>query len=149
MLILKPENMIKTRLGLQPNGAVVLEATKICADHMDKYVPYASGDLAYKTRKIEPGRVIYDSLYAHYMYEGKVMGPNIPIKENGLIVRWVSPKGKFKHYTGKEINYILSQARGHKYAGPHWDQRMWSAEKKDVINELQRYINRGGNNASK
>ena len=26
--------------------------------------------------------------------------------------------------------------------GPYWDKRMWSAEKQNVINEVQRYVNR-------
>lgn len=26
--------------------------------------------------------------------------------------------------------------------GPYWDERMWSAEKQNVINEVQKYVNR-------
>lgn len=140
---MKPISVIKARLGIQPNGPVQAHFTKRCAEHMDKYVPFNEGGLAYDTRKIEKNKVIYEAPYAHYMYEGRVMGPNMYIKENGIIVKWFSPKGKnTKHYTGKKIKY--HQSAGHEYAGPHWDKRMWSAEKEEVLEEVQKYVNRGG-----
>ena len=76
------------------------------------------------------------------MYEGLVMGPNIPIKESGIIVGWFSPKGKPKHYTGANIKY--HKDAGHPYAGPHWDKRMWSAESDDIVQEVQNFVDRGG-----
>ncbi len=139
---MKPISTIKARLGIQKNGPVHKYFTKRCADYMDKYVPYARGGLAYENREIGTNVIIYNSPYAHYMYKGLVMGPNIPIKdENGFIVRWFSPKGKKKQYTGREINY--NQSAGHEYAGPHWDERMWSAEKEEVLKEVQKFIERG------
>ena len=141
---LKPTSVIKARLGIEPNGRVQKYFTKRCAEHMDKYIPLDEGGLAYDNRVIESDRIIYESPYAHYMYEGKVMGPNIPIKEDGIVVGWFSPKGKPKHYTGEDIDYSKSKARGHTYAGPHWDKRMWTSEKDEVIKEVQDYINRGG-----
>ena len=143
-LKMKPTSVIKARLGIEPNVPVHTFFTKRCAEHMDNYVPYEEGHLAYTNRTIETNRIIYNSPYAHYMYEGKVMGPNIPIKEDGIIVGWFSPKGKPKHYTGKNIDYSKSIARGHTQAGPYWDKRMWSAEKDDIIKEVQESINRGG-----
>lgn len=138
---MKPTSVIKANLGIQPGGAVHKYFTKRCADHMDKYVPFYNGTLAYDTRTIETDKIVYNAPYAHYMYEGKVMGPNIPIKEDGIIVGWFS-KGP-KYYTNKNIKYKPSA--GHEYAGPYWDQRMWSAEKNAIIQEVQDYINtRGG-----
>ncbi len=139
-LKLKPTNIIKTRLGIQKNGPVHAFLTQTCADYMDKYVPFASGMLAYKNRKVKTNVIIYDSPYAHYMYKGLVMGPNVPIKENDIIVGWFSPM-KPKYYTGKQLNYNASA--GHEYAGPRWDKRMWSAEKNDVIKEVEEFIKRG------
>lgn len=137
---LKPTSTIKARLGIQPNGRVQKFFTATCAKHMDQYVPYDEGNLA--LYKIEGTNIIYDQPYAHYMYKGKVMGPNIPIKENGIIVGWFSPKGQPKHYTGEDIDYSKSKARGHKYAGPYWDKRMWSADKDKIIKEVQDFIGR-------
>ena len=138
---MKPISVIKANLGIQLNGPVHSYFTERCATYMDKYVPYKKGNLAYINRVIETNEIIYNSPYAHYMYEGKVMGPNIPIKdENGVIVKWFS-RGP-KYYTGKDIEY--KQTAGHEFAGPHWDKRMWSAEKDDVIKEVQEFVKRGG-----
>lgn len=139
---MKPIGVIKARLGIEPNGRIQKFFTATCAKHMDKYVPYDEGNLA--DYRIDGNLIIYEQLYAHYMYEGKVMGPNIPIKEDGIITGWFSPKGQAKHYTGKDIDYSKSKARGHKFAGPHWDSRMWTAEKDEIIKEVQNEINRGG-----
>lgn len=141
---MQPISVIKARLGIEKGGRVHKFFTNTCYEHMDKYVPYEDGGLAYNSVDVQTDKIIYQSPHAHYMYEGKVMGPNIPIKENGIIVGWFSPKKQAKHYTGKDINYSKSRQRGHKYAGPHWDERMWSAEKSEVIKEVQENINRGG-----
>ena len=141
-VVMKPTSVIEARLGIDPNGPAQKYFTKRAADYMDKYIPYSSGGLAYDTRTIETDTITYGSPYAHYMYEGKVMGPNIPIKEDGIIVGWFSPKGKKKSYTGADINY--RQSAGHEYAGPHWDKRMVSAEIDDLVKEVQDFINQGG-----
>lgn len=140
---MQPTSVIKTRLGLEKGGPVHKFFTDTCYKHMDKYVPYRNGDLAKTVAYgVDGTSIIYLSPHAHYMYEGKVMGPNIPIKENGTVVGWFSPRGKRKHYTGKDINYVKSA--GHEFAGPHWDKRMWSAEKDIVINEVNDYIKKRG-----
>ena len=137
---LKPLSVIKADLGIQPDGPTHAFLTETCAKHMDKYVPYREGHLA-KYRLEGNNKIFYDEAYAHYMYEGKVMGPNVPIKnEDGIITGWFSPT-KPKYYTGKDIKYNISP--GHEYAGPHWDERMWTAEKNEVLKEVKEYISRG------
>ena len=134
--MLVPINTLKIRLGIDSNGRVQKFFSSTCAKHMDKYVP--DGDtLVLRTNKVvKTDSVIYKSPYAHYMWQGDVMGPNIPIKKNGVIQGWFSPKGQPKHYTGAKIQY-------HGAGGPHWEQRMWSAEKNDVIREVERYMRNG------
>jgi len=140
-VVFKPTSVIKARLGIQKGGPVHAYFTNECAKAMDKYVPYREGGLAYKQRTTLTDKIIYNAPYARYMYEGKVMGPNIPIKDaNGNIITWFSRKPKY--LTGKDINYNISA--GHEYAGPHWDKRMWSAESEDIIKCVQKYIDRGG-----
>ena len=139
---MQPVSVIKANLGIEPNGRVQKFFTNECAKEMDNYVPYDEGNLV--DYRIEGNNIIYEQPYAHYMYEGKVMGPNIPIKENGIIVGWFSPKGKPKHYTGKSIDYSKSKARGHTEAGPYWDKRMWTAKGQDIVKRVQDYVNRGG-----
>ena len=137
---LKPISVIEVRLGIQPGGPVQKHLTETCAKYMDRYVPYRDGNLV-KFSIEDNNKIIYKQPYAHYMYEGKVMGPNVPVKnEDGIITGWFSPI-KPKYYTGKDIQY--RKPRGHEFAGPHWDKRMWSAEKNKVLKEVQDYIDRG------
>lgn len=136
-LKMKPISVIKANLGIEPNGRVQKYFTKRCAEHMDKYIPLDEGGLAYDNRIIKSDRIIYDTPYAHYMYEGKVMVDS----ETGSA--WAK-KDHTKVYNGNDINYSKSIARGHEFAGPHWDKRMWSAEQNEVIEEVQNYVNRGG-----
>ena len=137
--MLKPISEIKANLGIEPNGRIQKFFTATCAKHMDKYVPYDEGNLA-RYKIISSDKILYDQPYAHYMYKGDVMGPNVPIKEGATIVGWFSPK-KPKHYTVKKLKYNTS--KGHDYAGPQWDKRMWSAEGQEVIKEVQNEVNRG------
>lgn len=139
---LKPVDEIEMKLKIQEGGEGHKHFTHTCRIHMDKYVPMDEGNLAIQNVREETDKVVYASPYAHYMYVGKVMGPNIPIKDvNGKITGWWSPPKKPKHYTGKDIEYSTAQ---HEYAGPNWAERMMSAEKDLVNQEMQNYINRGG-----
>ena len=135
-----PKGVIITKLGIQPMGPTHAYFTERCAEHMNKYVPYDTGYLANKTMYTTTDEIHYTAPYARYMYEGKVMGPNIPIKdENGNIVKWFSRKPKY--LTDRDIDYSKSQAQpGHEFAGPHWAEKMWSAEKDEVVKEIAEYI---------
>lgn len=142
-VVMKPTSQIKARLGIQPNGPVQKFFTNECYRYMDKYVPYREGGLS-KTVAFDTkgGSITYLSPYAHYMYEGKVYGPNIPFEDEEGNIYWRSFKERTKTDTGREIKY--NQTAGHEYAGPHWDKRMVSAEMDDLIKEVQDYIDRGG-----
>lgn len=130
----KPTSEIKARLGIEPNGRVQRYFQNACYRYMDKYVPIEDGNLRRNVDLANPNYIVYESPYAHYMYEGKVMGPNIPIKRGEHITGWFSPRGKRKHYTGKDINYHKAGT------GDHWDRRMVSAEMTDLIKEVQNFV---------
>lgn len=140
----KPVDVIEIELGLEENGKAHAYFTQQCAEHMDKYVPYREGFLSRRQRTVDTDTIGYHTAYARYMYEGKVMGPNIPIKdENGNIVRWISRSPKY--VTDRDIDYSESRKHaGHEYAGPHWDERMVSAEKEELKKELTDYIRTHG-----
>ena len=110
---LKPTSTIKARLGIEPNGRVQKFFTNTCYKHMDKYVPKDEGNLR-TIVDVESKSITYEMPYAHYQYIG--------MKEDGTHV--------IKNYTTPGT-------------GPYWDKRMWSAEKQDVVKEVQKYI--GGN----
>lgn len=95
----------------------------------DPYVPMDEGNLAHTSVEVTKDSVRYNQPYAHYMYVGEVYGPNIPIREDGIIVGWFSPKGKKKHPTGREIHYNTSN---HPLATKEWDKAMMR-DKGDVF----------------
>lgn len=128
-------DVIKRRLNLEEEGKVQKFFTKACQKHMDKYVPYGDGNLR---NEIEIGTdyIKYKVPYAHYMHVGKVMGPNIPVIENGIVVKWFSPKDKLKYYTGADMVYHTANTFS------HWDTHMWDIEKNVVIKETIREMER-------
>lgn len=138
-MYLEPISKIKAKLNLEPTGKVQKFFTQTCYNHMDKYVPRDTGDLASNV-ELATDSITYKSPYAHYMYEGRVMGPNIPIKMKGVAepVGWFSPKGKPKHYTGAKLTYHTAGT------GPQWDKRMKSAEMRQIVKEVQAFFDRGG-----
>ena len=81
---MKPTAIIEARLGIEPNGRVQKFLTQTCYNHMDKYVPIDTGDLRSNV-VLSIDEIRYVSPYAHYMYEGKVMGPNIPITKKEIV----------------------------------------------------------------
>ena len=111
---LNPTSKIKARLGIESNGRVQKFFTNTCYKHMDKYVPMDEGNLRINAN-IQSDSITYESPYARYQYHG--------MREDGTHV--------VKNYTTAGT-------------GPYWDKRMWSAEKKEVVDEVQKYVNRGG-----
>lgn len=111
---MKPASIIKTNLGIEPNGPVHKFFTNTCYKHMDKYVPMDEGNLR-AIVDVQTDKIIYESPYAQYQYHG--------MRYDGSHV--------VKQYTTPGT-------------GPYWDKRMWSAEKDDVIQEVQKYVDRGG-----
>lgn len=117
-LKMQPTSKIKARLGIEPNGRVQKFFTNTCYKHMDKYVPMSDLESAGNLRTIvdiQPDSITYESLYAEYQYYG--------MRKDGTHV--------VKHYTTPGT-------------GPYWDRRMVSAEMKDVVEEVQNFVNNGG-----
>ena len=109
---LKPTSVIKAKLGLEPNGRVQRFFTNTCYKHMDKYVPMSDLESAGNLRTIvdiQPSYIVYESPYARYQYYG--------VREDGT--------HQVQHYTTPGT-------------GTYWDKRMWSAEGKEVVNEVQK-----------
>lgn len=138
---MQPTSVIETKLGIQKDGPIHKFFTNSCAKAMDKYVPASQDENLAKSVKVSTDEIIYPGPYAHYLWEGRVMGPNIPVfDKNGNIVRWWSKAPKY--YTGKDIVFSTEV---HPLATSHWDKKMWTAERekieKDVLAEIRK---RGG-----
>lgn len=130
---------IKARLGINPNGAVQRKLQESCYRHMDKYVPYREGHLRRDVDLSDPTKIVYNSPYARYMYYGKkmVMSNGKSAFYNEKYGFW-SKKGEKKTLTNEDLIYHTAGT------GAYWDRRMMSAEKEEIIKELQDFINRGG-----
>lgn len=111
---MKPTSVIKANLGIQNGGSVHAFFTNSCYKHMDKYVPKDEGNLRTNV-DVATNTITYESPYASYQYYG--------VRADGTHV--------VRNYTTPGT-------------GTYWDKRMWSAEKDDVIREVQSYVNRGG-----
>lgn len=112
---LKPTSVIKSRLGINPNGKVQKFFQNTCYEYMDKYVPKRRGQLREQVDLSNPKYIIYEMPYARYQYYG--------FREDGTHI--------VTHYTTPGT-------------GPYWDKRMVSAEMDKVLDRVQDYINRGG-----
>ena len=104
---------IKKRLKIDDNGQAQAFMTETCYKHMDKYVPMDIGNLR-TIVDIDNHSITYESDYATYQYYGK--------RKDG--------SHKVKNYTTSGT-------------GTYWDKRMISAEMKNVVKEVQEFINGG------
>lgn len=129
---------IKARLGIEPSGRVQRYFQDTCYRYMDKYVPRNDGNLGRNVDLSDPTKIVYESPYAHYQYEGKLY-----VMENGKGAYYSpdygfwSEKGVAKQPTNIDLVYHTAGT------GHHWDERMKSAEMDDVIDKVQKYIDRG------
>jgi len=103
----QPTSMIKTHLGIEPNGRIQRLFTNECAKRMDKYIPKDEGNLRL-IKNIQADSITYESPYARYQYYG--------VREDGT--------HKVQHYTTAGT-------------GTYWDKRMWSAEGNDIVRRIQ------------
>lgn len=128
-----PVSRIKARIGLNPGGDVPRVFAEICKTHMDSYVPRRSGILRGSARIINNNQILYNTEYAHYIYEGKKY-----VMDNGKSA-YYSPTYGFwsKPHTPKvDSGELLNYRDGFRY----WDREMWSAEKDQCLKELEDYI---------
>lgn len=106
---------------------------------LSPYVPFETGNLD-ETVKIKAedmgGELDYYSPYAHYQYEGKVMGPNFYSPDYGF---W-SPPGEKKYYTGEDLEHSKDR---HPLASAHWDKVAEPTQKPKLIQAMQGYVDSG------
>ena len=102
----------------------------------DPYTPFDSGVLKDGAVVSRNGKYLtYKGPYAHYLYHGKVMGPNVLTKDGW---RSMAPKGG-KYYTGKDLTY-----QGAPMRGPQWVDRALAAHGDEIRRDFASYLNNGG-----
>ena len=134
-----PENLAKVR-----NKELWTFALNDWHRLLSPYVPFETGTLDNSVKikaELMGGEIEYFAPYAHYMYEGKAMGPNFYDPDYGF---W-SPPGEKKEYTGKALTY--STAR-HPLATAHWDKAAEPHQKPKLIQSMQAYVDSGRLNLS-
>lgn len=148
---LKPISTIKARLGIQEGGPAHAFFTETCYKYMGRFVPGGTDGNLNQNVNIQTDKITYESPYAHYQYIGKlyidpkykvgafpIRGGKISFNESdGLIEGFISRKGVEKMPTSKDLNYNVPGT------GSHWDKKMWTSKKKEIIAEVQKYIDRG------
>ena len=105
---------------------VKVYASQTWARYFNKYVPKDSSVLK-DTYEIEPGKVTYTSVYAHFQWEGRVM-----IGENSGSP-WARYKEK-KVYTSRNIQYSYPKATS------HWEETAEKRHKSEVARQITNYI---------
>ena len=123
----------KLKQLLNDEGTMIA-AHNLLLQKMTPYVPFDTGTLSQDV-DITKDYVRYKQPYAHYMYEGIVYGPSIPIIKDGVVVGFYSRPGVKKTPTGEYINYDKSH---HPLATSHWDKAMMESEGDAFIKQLEK-----------
>lgn len=106
------------------------------------WVPASNQDAnLYSNVQIEPKTITHMAPYAHYMYMGKVYGPNLPIMAGDRPVGYFSIPNRRKKPTGKPLRY---NHQFHGKASAKWDQAAKPTQMPLLVQTLQRYIDTGG-----
>ena len=101
------------------------------------YVPIGKSGLLRTQVTFAPKEITHTVPYAHYQYEGKVYGPNIPIGNGNRVEGFFSIPNKKKKPTGKMLKYTDPKASA------KWDQAAAPTQLPKLARELQAYINSG------
>lgn len=148
---IKPISTIKARIGIQEGGPAHAFFTNSCYRHMGQFVPGGEDGMLNQNVDLQIDSITYKSPYAHYQYIGKlyvdpkykvgafpIRGGEISFdKADGMIEGYVSRKGIAKVPTNKDLEYHTPGT------GNYWDKKMWSSKSKEVIKEVQAYVDRG------
>lgn len=141
---MKPVDTILTRLGVDKNGDVQMQVTRIINNRITKYMPFRTGVLSTKSKRIKsPTEIEVAAPYALYMYYGKAMVNSETGKGPAFIpgVGYRYRKGTVLKATERDLNYDLTK---HPKAGPFWDRRMMASEAAQIAHDIQVYVNRRG-----
>lgn len=126
------------------NNETKYQIADLAAKMMEPYVPMDTGTLFREFEiKLNPLGIEYTTPYAHYMYEGIVYGPNIPIIEKygdtSVITGWYSIPGQQKHPMGRVLHYNKEH---HPLATNHWDEAMMEDKSDEFYAEVSAIIQR-------
>ena len=123
---LNPISQIMRDHGVLPGGAVQQFHTQNVIRRIQKYMPFLSGTtikLMIAQSPMSEPLITIDEPQARYLYYGKAMEGKAPMT-----------------VTNRDLHYTLTK---NPQAGPFWDRRLLAAEKENMRQELQNYVDRG------
>lgn len=127
--------MILLHHGLDKGGRVQQKFTMDVRKYCEPYVPMRKKILINNvTYGKDYESFTYQSSYAHYMYEGRLMID--PVTGSSYAKAYAQ---KVYASPQKDLNYNGAPLRG-----KHWDKRMWANNGEEILNDLQKFANRGG-----
>ena len=122
----------------------------------EEYVPYNTGALSDRGTYYNKEGVHYGVSipYAHYVYEGLVYGPNIPVFKDGVFQGFKSPENKSP--TGDDLTFnqdwVADEQGGfkpvprssivHPKATRHWDEAMMTEKGDEFVAKVEQIIKR-------
>ena len=129
--------------GLGPNGGAQLFHTGNVLRRMEKYIPKDTSALIKQTiiaTTYRTNEILHPGPYANYLFGGKIMiDPEIQaagfLTDKGRRSR----KGAVKVLTDRDLD--LSRGKNRE-ATPHWDRTLVKKEGKEIVQELQDYLDR-------
>lgn len=104
-----------------------------------QYVPYREGALYSSvsiTGKGNTAQITHTVPYAHYIYEGVVYGPSVPIMQGGAPTGYFSPKTP-KNNTGRALTYSTLYSGK---ATKHWDVAAQATQLPLLVQSVENYI---------
>lgn len=139
---MKPVNTILTRLGVNKTGNVQKFVTSTINRRITRYMPFRTGVLATKSKYIKsPTEIEVLGPYARMQYYGKAM-VNAKTGKGPMLIPDVGyryKKGTVLKATDRDLKYDKTK---NPQAGPFWDKRLMAAEGRQIVAEVQEYVNR-------
>lgn len=126
---------VKKRLGIETDGRAQAILDSSVIKYMRNNMPRKNGLMSVNTRRVEPGFIIVDSPYAHYMNQGikYVMPKNGKSAYYSPTYGFWSDKGKRKIPSGEPLQY-----HGGPNRGAHYVERTLNGNLKDIINDVKK-----------
>lgn len=119
-------NKILKDHGLNQDGRVMQYLTTTADRLMNPFVPMQNGVLRRLKTYPSTTKIKYTSPYAHYQYKG--------LKAKGAS----RPKGIKRKISNEKLNYHTAGT------GPEWDKLMIQQKGKELIQDVQNHVNKGG-----
>lgn len=139
-----PAKVIRTK-GFDASGDAQRFHTQNVLRRIQKYMPFRSGatiKITIAQTDIHKPEIVTDTPYAKYLFYGKVMvDPQTGAAGFLTSEGWRSRKGCEKVLTDRNLTFFKGK---NPQAGPRWDRALLANERKAMVADLQRYINRKG-----